>query len=75
MAESGEVIISAAYKVLQKLKTRKSRIWIRDYLNKREPLNSNSNELALHSFLFKKIPRMSKSDFEYIIHKFGPNIK
>uniref|UniRef100_A0A8D9EFN8 Uncharacterized protein n=1 Tax=Cacopsylla melanoneura TaxID=428564 RepID=A0A8D9EFN8_9HEMI len=77
MAESDEVLISAAYKVLQKFKKEKRnrRIWIRDYLNKRETLKSISNELVLDSFLFKNFSRMSKSDFEYLIQKIGPNIK
>uniref|UniRef100_A0A8D9EFH2 Uncharacterized protein n=1 Tax=Cacopsylla melanoneura TaxID=428564 RepID=A0A8D9EFH2_9HEMI len=77
MAESDEVLISAAYIVLQKFKKEKRnrRIWIRDYLNKRETLKSISNELVLDSFLFKNFSRMSKSDFEYLIQKIGPNIK
>lgn len=50
-------------------------MWIRPYFNRRDTLDTISQELILDKYLFKNLTRMSKSDFEFLVNTIGPKIK
>lgn len=68
-------LIAAAYIVLAEKRKKRTRIWIRPYLSRRDTLDSVDKELMLDKYLFKNFTRMSKSDFEFLVNRIGPNIQ
>lgn len=68
-------LIAAAYIVLAEKRKKRTRMWIRPYLSRRDTLDSVDKELMLDKYLFKNFTRMSKSDFEFLVNRIGPNIQ
>ncbi|CAG5020848.1 unnamed protein product [Parnassius apollo] len=68
-------LIAAAYIVLAEKRKKRTRMWIRPYLSRRDTLDSVDKELMLDKCLFKNFTRMSKSDFEFLVNRIEPNIQ
>ncbi|CAG5047183.1 unnamed protein product [Parnassius apollo] len=68
-------LIVAAYIVLAEKRKKRTRMWIRPYLSRRDTLDSVDKELMLDKYLFKNFTRMSKSDLKFLVNRIGPNIQ